>query len=95
MNRCEYLKIFLELAKDMGVGKISLNRECVLNLIEPVCKAIPLKPIIKGDRWADSEREYPIWECPNCNSLYALEYEKYEYCNSCGQHIFWGNNENE
>lgn len=51
-------------------------------------KQIPKTPSIEGDGYApDGTFVFDEWLCPNCDSRYEIDYEDYEYCPNCGQHI--------
>lgn len=30
-----------------------------------------------------------MYDCPNCEKSYEMDYEKYDYCPNCGQAIDW------
>lgn len=57
--------------------------------IKALEKQIPVTPNILGDGYADGEIVYDMYNCPNCNKSYELDYEKYSYCPNCGQAIDW------
>jgi rubrerythrin len=44
-------------------------------------------PSISGDGYADGKLVYDTWECPSCGKEYEIDYDNYDYCPSCGQHI--------
>lgn len=77
-------------------GKISLKavpeietddeRRVLWELIE---KAIPEKPAIEGDGYADGQIVYDTWICPCCGERYETEIDSYKYCPGCGQRIDW------
>ena len=50
-------------------------------------KQKPKKPDIEGDGYADGKLVYDTWICPNCNKRYEIDYDDYDYCPNCGQHI--------
>ena len=50
-------------------------------------KQIQKKPSVEGDGFADGTLVYDTWICPNCEKHYEIDYDDYEYCPSCGQHI--------
>lgn len=53
-------------------------------------KEKPEVPNLEGDGYdPDGNLIYDTWECPGCGKLYELEYEEYDYCPKCGQHIDW------
>lgn len=51
-------------------------------------------PYYEGDGYADGYPVYDTWICPYCGQDFEVEYDEYEYCPNCGQHIDWGE-ENE
>ena len=50
-------------------------------------KQIPKKPNIEGDGYADGQLVYDTWICPCCENHYEIDYDNYDYCPNCGQHI--------
>lgn len=52
-------------------------------------KQIPKKPDLEGDGYADGHLVYDTWICPNCGVKYEVDYEEYDWCPDCGQHIDW------
>ena len=50
-------------------------------------KLIPNKPNIEGDGYADGQLVYDTWICPCCENHYEIDYDNYDYCPNCGQHI--------
>lgn len=53
-------------------------------------KQIAKKPCIEGDGYWNGELVYDTWVCPNCDTDYEVEADKYNYCPNCGQAIDWG-----
>lgn len=47
-------------------------------------------PYYEGDGYADGELIYDTWICPNCGKTFEVDYDDYDYCPECGQHIDWG-----
>ncbi len=67
-------------------------QKCIDEALE---KQIPKKPDIYGDGYDDNGNLiYDTYDCPNCEKSYEMDYEKYDYCPSCGQAIDWSE-ENE
>lgn len=58
-------------------------------IVEALEKQKPKKPQRWGDGYADGHLVYDMWNCPTCNKTYELDYDKYDYCPHCGQHINW------
>lgn len=52
-------------------------------------KQMPKKPDYEGDGYADGELVYDTWICPCCGKHYEIDYDDYDYCPNCGQHILW------
>jgi rubrerythrin len=53
-------------------------------------KEIPKKPTFDGDGYApDGTEVWDEWICPNCGSVYEVDYDEYDYCPNCGQRIDW------
>ena len=76
----------------MGVGRTNLgiNEESKI-VLKALEKQIPKVPNYEGDGYADGAMVYDVWRCPNCDRDYEVEYDDYDYCPNCGQHIDWGN----
>ena len=47
----------------------------------------PKRANVCGDGYYDGHLVYDEYSCPNCGKIYELEYEEYEYCTNCGQHM--------
>ncbi len=74
--------------------EIRISKECYKTIIAALEKQIPKKPDISGDSCdKDGNLIYDTYDCPNCHTSYEMEYEKYDYCPSCGQALDWSNNE--
>lgn len=51
-------------------------------------KQMPKKPDMEGDGYDDNgELIFDTWICPSCGRRYEVDYDAYEYCPNCGQHI--------
>ena len=51
-------------------------------------KQIPATPCIEGDGYCpEGNLVYDTWICPNCEKDYEVDYDNYDYCPNCGQHI--------
>lgn len=55
--------------------------------IKALEKQIPKKPNIEGDGYADGQLVYDTWICSFCGKHYEIDYDSYDYCPNCGQHI--------
>ena len=55
--------------------------------IKALGKQISKKPNIEGDGYADGQLVYDTWICPCCENHYEIDYDNYDYCPNCGQHI--------
>lgn len=62
-------------------------------ILEAVQKQIPKNPILEADGYADGELVYDTWYCPNCDKSYEVDYDSYDFCPNCGQHILWEDEE--
>lgn len=65
-----------------------------LGTLEEVCKAVEKQrakcPTYEGDGYApDGTFVWDEWICPRCETRYEVDYDAYEYCPNCGQHIDW------
>ena len=56
--------------------------------IKALLKQMPKKPDMEGDGYDDNgELIFDTWICPACGQRYEIDYDDYEYCPNCGQHI--------
>lgn len=61
---------------------------------DAVEKQIPKSPTYEGDGYApDGSFVWDEWICPHCGSRFEVEYDDYDYCPNCGQHIDWSEGE--
>lgn len=70
-------------SKDLS-SKYKNGLRMAINALE---KQIPKKPNIEGDGYADGQLVYDTWICPCCENHYEIDYDNYDYCPNCGQHI--------
>lgn len=57
-------------------------------------KQTPMKPEIYGDGCDDKGGIiFDSYDCPTCRTSYELDYDKYDYCPSCGQKFDWSDTE--
>ncbi len=74
--------------------EIRISKECYKAIIAALENRIPQKTDISGDSCdKDGNLIYDTYDCPSCHTSYEMEYEKYDYCPSCGQALDWSNNE--
>jgi hypothetical protein len=57
--------------------------------IHALAARVPTSPELLGDGYSEGEIVYDTWICPNCKQEYEIEYEHYNFCPYCGQHIDW------
>lgn len=58
--------------------------------MEALKKQMPKKPTFEGDGYDDSGNIiYDTWICPCCEDRYEVDYERHNYCPTCGQAIDW------
>ena len=50
-------------------------------------KSEPKIPNYEGDGYYAGQIVLDTWICPECGKAYEVDYEDYEYCPNCGQHI--------
>ena len=61
---------------------------------EAVEKQNAKKPTYDGDGYApDGTFVWDEWLCPHCGTRYEVDYDDYDYCPKCGQHIDWSGEE--
>lgn len=61
---------------------------------EAVEKQRTKKPTYDGDGYApDGTFVWDEWICPKCGNRYEVDYDDYDYCPKCGQHIDWSEEE--
>lgn len=94
----EDYRMVLHEAKSMGCNKIKALYNIPLKNIEMIIQAlekqIPQSPDYEGDGYSNGQLVYDTWICPCCEQHYEVDYDDYEYCPKCGQHIDWSD-ENE
>ena len=74
------IKTLEEVQQYLAIGTVEECRAAVE-------KQIPKKPNIEGDGYADGQLVYDTWICPCCEKHFEIDYDSYEYCPNCGQHI--------
>lgn len=51
------------------------------------------RPDYEGDGYSDGHLVYDTWICPCCGKHFEVDYDDYDYCPECGQHIDWSDEE--
>lgn len=87
-------KIMIRTIRNMNAGKISENDMKAINfdfgrVKNALNKQISKKPDYEADGYADGKMIYNTWICPCCKGKYEVDYDKYDFCPNCGQHIDW------
>lgn len=63
-------------------------RDAIDVAIRALEKQIPKKPTYDGDGYApDGTFVWDEWLCPCCGERYEVDYDDYDYCPNCGQHL--------
>lgn len=76
-----------QLEKYVDIGTLEEVREAVEKQREK-------KPTYDGDGYApDGTFVWDEWICPKCGKRYEVDYDDYDYCPNCGQHIDWSEEE--
>lgn len=61
---------------------------------EDVEKKKKKRPTYDGDGYdPDGNFIWDEWICPCCRKRYEVDYDDYDYCPNCGQHIDWSEEE--
>lgn len=97
MNKEELIKLVDKFRKSGLSNGTALGHHSGINdeIADMLEKQVPKKPDIYGDGYDDNGNlNYDTYDCPNCNASYEIDYEKYDYCPSCGQKLDWSE-ENE
>ena len=85
MTESEAIKEFQDNI-DLPYG-VTVSDEASEMAILALEKQIPKIPDVEGDGYADGHLVYDTWICPCCGEHYEIDYDNYEYCPKCGQHI--------
>ena len=85
--RAQFFETAISAMKELDQYKQLGTLEEVRMAVE---RQIPESPTLDGDGYApDGTFVWDEWLCPNCKCRYELEYDDYDYCPTCGQHIGW------
>lgn len=86
-NDREIIKELEELRNYVSIGTVEECREARERQTSE-------RPNIYGDGYDDEGNMiYDMYDCPNCNKSYEIDYEKYDFCPNCGQAIDWSDGE--
>ena len=99
-EKCMELEEKVAFDFDRAINALKENQEhkklgTLEEVRESVEKQREKKPTYDGDGYApDGTFIWDEWICPHCRSKYEVDYDDYNYCPNCGQHIDWSD-ENE
>lgn len=89
-RRAEALDVAIKALKEVQqYHQIGTVEECR----EAVEKQTAKKPDYEGDGFSDGQLVYDTWICPCCGKHYEVDCDRYYYCQNCGQHIDWSDEE--
>lgn len=83
----KYMQERIELIKFRSGDKYCERnmRSCEI-AIKALEKQLPKIPNYEGDGYDDNgELIYDTYICPNCETHYEVDYDRYKYCPECGQ----------
>ena len=87
INYKNYMSVKDDLEDYQQIGTLDEVREAVK-------KQNAKKPTYDGDGYApDGTFVWDEWLCPHCGTIYEVDYDDYDYCPKCGQHIDWSGEE--
>lgn len=92
ISREEAIEYFVYCLTELKMDTEAI-REAYELAIGDMQKQIPKKPYLWGDGYADGVLIYDMWDCPNCEKTYEVDYEEYKHCPNCGQAIDWSDSE--
>lgn len=72
---------------NIGLENITKITKIINISIKALEKQIPKVPCYSGDGYYAGEIVIDTWECPCCGKQYEVDYDDYDYCPNCGQHI--------
>lgn len=89
MTEQEAIDYFNNVTIDTNIGvENTIKTSDLINIsIKALEKQIPKVPYYSGDGYYGGELIIDAWECPCCGKYYEVDYDDYEYCPNCGQHI--------
>ena len=86
MQRGYDLKKLIEMMEEhKQYREIGTPEECRAAVKKQTAK----KPDYEGDGYYNGQLVYDTWVCPSCGKHYEVDYDDYDYCENCGQHIDW------
>lgn len=86
-QKIEYNKTFEHKNDNEPIEKSIEHAKTAIKALE---KQLPEKPILEGDGYDEfGDIVLDEWLCPNCNTRYEVDYDRYFYCPNCGQKIKW------
>lgn len=75
------IKALEELQQYRSIGTVEECREAVERQKSKI-------PDVWGDGYdEDGNMIYDMYTCPNCGENYEIDYDHYDYCPKCGQHM--------
>ncbi len=73
--------------EDTNDYRLCLTREEINEIKQALNKQEAQIPNYSGDGYYGGILVIDAWECPCCNTQYEVDYDDFEYCHKCGQHI--------
>ena len=94
----EHLKIIDAMMESLKFSTV--DRKPILPTLKVAKEAMqrrtPTKPSLWGDGVGDDgELLYDMYDCPNCDTSYELDYAKHKCCPECGQVLDWSDTHDE
>ncbi len=84
-TKCAFSMAIQALEEVQQYRQIGTVEECWTAMEKQTAK----KPDYEGDGYSDGQLVYDTWICPCCGKHYGVDYDDYDYCPNCGQHIDW------
>lgn len=88
----EHIKIIDAMMESLKFSTV--DRKPILPTLKVAKEAMQRRTSTKPDLWGDGvgddgELLYDMYNCPNCNTSYELDYQKHKCCPECGQVFDW------